>query len=116
MMHKMICIVCPRGCHLEVNDDNKVSGNFCPRGAIYAIKELSHPERMITSTVKVVKGDLKRLSVATNKPIPKEKIFDVMEEIKKVEVVGPLPINSIVIQNVLNLNVDIISTRDLKEK
>ena len=50
------------------------------------------------------------------KPIPKKKIFEVMEEIKKVEVEGPLPINSIVIQNVLNLNVDIISTRDLKEK
>lgn len=115
-MDKMICIVCPRGCHLEIDENNNVTGNFCPRGVKYAINELSHPERMITSTVKVLSGDLKRLSVATSKPIPKEKIFDVMNEIKKVEVRGPLPINSVIIENVLGLNVDIISTRELKEK
>ena len=115
-MHKMICIVCPRGCHLEVDQNNNVKGNFCPRGAVYAVKELTQPERMITSTVKVLNGDLRRLSVATDKSIPKGKIFEVMEEIKKVEVQGPLPINSVIIKNVLNLNVNIISTRELKEK
>lgn len=115
-MHNMICIVCPRGCHLQVDDNKNVTGNFCPRGVTYAIKELSCPERMITSTVKVLSGNLKRLSVATSKPVPKGKIFEVMNEIKKVEVKGPLPINSIIIKNVLNLNIDIISTRELKEK
>ena len=39
-MKEMICIVCPRGCHLKVNDNNEVSGNFCPRGAKYAIEEI----------------------------------------------------------------------------
>ena len=53
-MKEMICIVCPRGCHLKVNDNNEVSGNFCPRGAKYAIEEITCPKRYITSTVRTV--------------------------------------------------------------
>lgn len=115
-MRKMICIVCPRGCHLEIDADMNVTGNFCQRGKRYAVDELTNPKRMITSTVKVKKGNLQRLSVATNKAVDKEMIFKIIEEIKKVEVSGPLPINSIIIENVLNTGVDIISTRELKEK
>ena len=31
-MKELICIVCPRGCHLHVDDENgyTVSGNSCP--------------------------------------------------------------------------------------
>ena len=115
-MNKLICIICPRGCHLSVDDNMQVSGNFCKRGAVYAIKELTQPERTITSTVKVINGDLERVSVRTSKPIPKAKINEIMEEIRKVEVVAPLPINSVVLENVLCLNVNIITTREIKEK
>lgn len=115
-MNKLICIICPRGCHLEVDDNLNVSGNFCKRGEIYAKKELTSPERTITSTVKVLNGDLSRVSVSTSKPIPKDQIHAVMNEIKKIEVKGPLSIHSIVIKNVLNLGVDIITTREIKEK
>ena len=31
-MNKLICIVCPRGCHLEVDENFNVTGNFCQRG------------------------------------------------------------------------------------
>ena len=36
-MKELICIVCPKGCHLKVdeNNDYKVSGNACERGAEY---------------------------------------------------------------------------------
>ena len=115
-MNKLICIICPRGCHLEVDENFNVTGNFCKRGEIYAKKELTSPERTITSTIKVLNGDLSRVSVSTSKPIPKELIHAVMNEIKKTEVVGPLSIHSIVIKNVLNLGVDIITTREVKEK
>ena len=34
MEKEIICICCPKGCHLKVNaDENKVSGNSCERGA-----------------------------------------------------------------------------------
>ena len=53
-MKELICIICPRGCHLTVDDELNVSGNTCPRGAVYAKQELTHPTRTLTSTVRVV--------------------------------------------------------------
>ncbi len=53
-MKELICIVCPKGCHLRVDEDNgyAVTGNGCPRGAEYGKIELTHPTRVVTSTVK----------------------------------------------------------------
>ena len=33
-MRELICITCPKGCHLKVDEENdyKVTGNGCPRG------------------------------------------------------------------------------------
>ena len=55
MKQKLICIVCPMGCHLDVDveDDYAVTGNQCKRGIAYAKKELTNPTRTITSTVKI---------------------------------------------------------------
>ena len=78
-MKNLICIICPRGCHLQVDDNNNVTGNSCNRGKVYAIQELTSPTRIVTSTAKVLGGNLKRVSVKTNKPIPKDKIFEVMK-------------------------------------
>ena len=48
-MHKeIICINCPIGCHLDIELDDQgnfisVSGNLCPKGKEYAIKEMTAP-------------------------------------------------------------------------
>ena len=44
-MKELICIVCPRGCHLKVDEANgcKVTGNSCPRGEQYGKAELLNP-------------------------------------------------------------------------
>ena len=47
-MKELICITCPRGCHLQVDENLNVTGNMCPRGAIYAKAELTHPVRMVS--------------------------------------------------------------------
>ncbi len=112
-MPKFICIVCPRGCHLEVDENNKVTGNFCKRGETYAITEMTNPTRMITSTIKVKNGMIKRVPVATSAPIPKNRIFDCMAEINKAEVEAPVVIKQKIITNVLNLGIDIVSTRNI---
>ena len=41
-MKELICIVCPKGCHLKVDEENgcAVTGNGCPRGAEYGKNEL----------------------------------------------------------------------------
>ena len=112
-MKEFICIVCPRGCHLKVDDDMNVSGNTCPRGKVYALNEITNPTRMITSTVAIESEELKRLPVMTSMPIPKGKIFDVMEEINKVRIKTPIKIGDVIIKNVLGLDSDIIATRNI---
>ena len=54
-MKELICIVCPRGCHLKVDEANDyaVTGNSCPRGAEYGRNECTHPTRVLTTTVKI---------------------------------------------------------------
>ena len=66
-MTDLICIVCPKGCHLHVDEENgyAVTGNSCPRGADYGKKELVNPTRVITSTVKITGGIHNRLPVKT---------------------------------------------------
>ena len=43
-MKELICIVCPNGCHLKVDEENgyNVTGNKCERGAEYGKAELLH--------------------------------------------------------------------------
>ncbi len=112
-MKELICITCPRGCRLKVDDKMNVTGNFCPRGVTYAINELTHPVRVVTSTVKLKNSIYSRVSVKTKNPVPKDKIFDVMNEINKVELKAPVKINDIAIKNVLGLGVDVIVTKNI---
>ena len=50
-MTELICITCPKGCHLRVDEEKgfAVTGNSCPRGAEYGRNELQHPVRTVTS-------------------------------------------------------------------
>ena len=113
-MKELICITCPRGCHLQVDDNLNVTGNFCPRGAIYAKAELTHPVRMVTSTVVIASISECRLPVKTKEPIAKELIFDVMAEIRKTVVKAPINIGDVIIPNVCNTGVDVIATKEIK--
>ena len=112
-MVELICITCPRGCHLTVDDNLNVSGNTCPRGAIYAKAELTHPVRMLTSSVNVVSKIEDRLPVKTKEPIPKELIFKVMEEIYRVTAKAPVKIGDVVIKDVLGTGVDIVACKNI---
>lgn len=41
-MKELICIVCPNGCHLRVDETGgcRVTGNACPRGEEYGRSEV----------------------------------------------------------------------------
>ena len=117
MKKEMICIGCPMGCYLTVDHDGKtirdVSGNRCKVGLEYAEKEISNPERTLTTTVKVKNGNLPLVSVRTNKPIAKNKIFDVMNLLAKIEVEAPIKIGDPIIQNVFDTDVNILATKNI---
>ncbi len=118
MSKQFICINCPLGCHLEVDDsdlnDIKVSGNTCPRGKIYAISEVTAPKRMVTDSVPVDGGDVLRVSVKTAAPIPKEKIFDCIAVIRTVRAKAPVHIGDVLYTDVCGTGVDIVATRNAK--
>lgn len=113
MEKQFTCIICPRGCSLTIDNQNNVVGNTCPRGAKYALSEVTNPTRSITSTVRVVNRKDTVVSVKTSDNIPKNKIFEVMEEINKAKVNAPCKIGQIVIENVLGLGVNIILTKNI---
>lgn len=103
MKKDLICIICPKGCPLKVEieaDQVKVVGNTCPKGEKYAIDECTHPTRTVTSIVRVANREDTMVSVKTKDPIPKDKIFELMEIIRKTEVNAPLEIDEIICDNV----------------
>ena len=57
-MKEVICICCPKGCHLQVDEqhDYAVTGNGCQNGIGYGKEELTHPTRIVTSTVRAEGG------------------------------------------------------------
>lgn len=121
MEHKeLICINCPMGCMLSVDIDSngemKVTGNNCPRGEIYAKKELTNPTRIVTSIVKVSGGELPVASVKTENDIPKEKISDVIKALENINIEAPVKIGDIVLENVAGTGVNVISTRNVSAK
>lgn len=108
----LTCIVCPRGCQMTVTlEDGKVinvEGNFCKRGVTYANDECTNPKRTVTSTVRCLDGSI--VSVKTESTIPKEKMFEVMEEINAVRPEGSLKIGDVVIKNVCGTGVNVVAT------
>lgn len=116
---KLICVSCPVGCELEVTLDNdeivEVEGNTCKLGLDYAEQEIFDPRRMVASTVKVKNGYHPLVPVYTEKPVPKPKIFDVLAEIRKVEVEAPVKINDVIIEDVVGTGINVIASRDLPE-
>lgn len=114
MKKEMICIVCPVGCHLEVDEKTlEVTGNKCPRGDAYGKKEMTNPTRMLTSTVRTNALLQRRVSIKTSDEIPKDKLFDIMAELDQIEAKVPVNSGDILLKNVLNTGVDIVATTTL---
>lgn len=114
-MTNIICITCPKGCHLSVDEKNDyaVTGNSCPRGAEYGKNELLHPVRVVTSTVRIDGAMLPRLPVKTDRPLPKEKMFDCMALIDSITVQSPVKVGQVLAANILGTDVNIVAAKTL---
>ncbi|NLI70433.1 MAG: DUF1667 domain-containing protein [Firmicutes bacterium] len=118
---EIICIVCPVGCKLLVEENREAEGGYtveghtCKRGIKYGIEEMRDPRRNICSTVPITGAALGLLPVRTNHPIPKDMIFDCMKEINKVRVTAPVKVGDVIIKNVLGTGTDIVASRSMAE-
>lgn len=114
MIKNITCIICPRGCALTVDineNDVKVSGNACPKGERYGIDECTNPIRTVTSTVRVENRTDTMVSVKTETPIAKDKIFDVMQAIRNTTVNAPVRIGDVIIDDICGSK--IIATKNV---
>lgn len=115
---KLICINCPRGCHLEVENidgEIKVTGNSCPRGEQYAINEITNPLRVVTTTIAIESNKYDRLPVITSKPIPKVKIMEVCRALKGLEVKAPVRMGDVIVSNIIGLDSDVVASKSIEE-
>ncbi len=118
MIRQLTCIGCPMGCELTVEVEEgravSVSGNTCGVGKRYAETEISAPVRMVTSTIEGVfaDGERVRVPVKTSQAVPKDRIFAVMEEIRKTRAMCPVQIGDVLIPSVAGTCADVIVTKN----
>ncbi len=116
---EITCIVCPIGCKILVKTDGKhiknLDGNKCKRGIDYAEHEALDPRRMLTTSVFVDGGEWPLVSVKSTKPVPKEKIFNVLKEIRKTKVNAPVKSGQRILNNVANTDINIVATKIVKK-
>lgn len=117
---ELTCIGCPMGCALlvELMDDReiKVTGSSCKIGDTYAIKECINPTRILTTTLDVIGGIYTRVSVKTERDIPKSKLFSCLKALNGLKLQAPIHIGDIVYENIENTGVNIVATRNIEKK
>ena len=115
---ELTCINCPLGCTINIlkeGDRILVEGNSCPRGEKYARDELLQPKRMITSTIYVNNGE--RVSCKSKEAVDKDRIFEVMDAIKKARVNKPIHIGDTIILPLVDVafaGTDIVATKNVE--
>lgn len=130
MSQELICITCPMGCHLSVErlegGELQVSGNRCPRGAVYAREETLSPKRVVTATCPSVRGCggaacaeggheslslPRRVPVRTTAAFPKERVGELLKVLYDREVELPVARGAVIVSNALGTGIDVIATR-----
>lgn len=111
---KFKCQVCPVGCTLHVNDkDGKliIEGNNCSRGLEYASSIYKSSPQILFGRCLLSNSSMGRLAVKTSHAIPENLKIRVMEEIRNTSVQAPITKGQVIIKNILDLNIDVISMR-----
>lgn len=108
---KTICINCPMGCPLEINEEGGkivVRGYTCKRGLEYGVSEYTSPVRTVTTLVRTTEGGV--VPVKTSAPVPKGRMFDVLERMRTLTVPVGADIGYVAERDVLGLGADIVVT------
>ena len=117
---ELTCIRCPMGCRMTATVENgsvtAVTGNTCRRGKEYAMTEAVAPVRTVTSTVLCLGGVRPVVAVKTVPEVPKAKVFDVMDVIRRIRVKAPVHIGDVLLRDAAGTGADIVATAELDKK
>lgn len=117
MTENLLCLSCPLGCELSVDYTDKklveVRGNRCPLGLEYAEKEIFHPERIVTTTVRITGAAVPLLPVKTDKSVPRELCLQVIEAASACAVAAPIRRGQALITDILGTGANLVASRTL---
>lgn len=117
---EITCIVCPLGCKIVVRIEGieikNIDGHKCKQGIEYATKEALDPRRMLTTSVFVNNGEWPLVSVKSSQPVPKDKVFQVLKKIKKLNINAPVKSGQTIITDVANTGINMIATKTITKK
>ena len=117
MKKEITCTVCPRGCAItaDVADQQIVSieGYGCKRGLSFAEAEITHPVRLLTTTVRVTGAKEELLPVRSRTAIPREKLMDCMNVIRTITVHAPIAQRDVIVADICGTGVDIIASKSV---
>jgi len=113
-----LCIGCPLGCRLEVDEDNlgdivEVRGFSCRKGKTFAEREHTDPRRMVTTTVGVAGGLWARLPVHATDELPKNRMWDAIAVLRDICVDAPVAMGDVIVANIFDSNIDVVASRDM---
>lgn len=115
MTKTLTCIVCPRGCTLTVALDPEqenpvlsVEGQGCRRGEEYAVAECTHPTRTLTTTAPTVDGGV--VPCKTDRPIPRELLFEAMKVINSLSAPASVKIGDVLLEDLLGTGARVVAT------
>ena len=130
MLKEFTCIICPRGCVIEVDVEAdavaegregietaldralaSAIGTGCRRGVDYVRQEVLNPMRTIATSVRVLDGSMPLVSVRLTKPVLKARIAGIMAALRGVQLNAPVEAGTIVVRAVAGTESDVIATR-----
>ena len=118
MNKSIICINCPRGCHLEISGTFgmwQISGNQCPRGEAYGIQEMTDPRRTVTAAVPAAPG-MPCAAVRSSAPMPVALIPELLNTLYKMSLSAPAKRGDVLIANWKDSGVDVIFSADFPQE
>jgi CxxC motif-containing protein len=112
----LVCVICPNSCLLSVDrngGDVRVANNGCDRGAKFAVKEATDPERTLTSTIKVTNGELPLVSVRSDAPVKKDELSALVKTLDIRVIEAPVASGQVLFSGLGKNQVNIIATREV---
>jgi len=117
--NNITCILCPAGCKIFIEIEDgiciNIEGNKCKKGIEYGINETLYQKRIVTSSILIINGIWPLVSIKTSDMVPKEKIFKILDIIKKIHISAPVKSGDVIIKDIAKTGVNIVATRTVKK-
>ena len=114
---ELICTGCPLGCPLTVTlspDGPVVKGHTCPRGEADGRSEVLDPRRSGRASAAVTGGRQARVPVKTARAVPKDRIWDCMEAVRRLRVAAPVGLGDVLLPDCAGSGVALVATKTVE--